>query len=234
MKQGYIVSDSNNQFMFSFEELIECTDFSNKIDVYLYAFIGLSIEYIKLLKVGAEYQLKSFMYEGRLNFKFQILKIDTVSGVAYFTLKKYSNKYIFGALSVIQMYQNCHGRIWNAMQLSNKKKYISASYLMSGIRQELIKNNIVLDGRYIVDPYSFFCEIGYGFFGEYGFMGSDFDELSEILVNLNSESNPINIIWTELEQSQLMINNIQNYSYTYEFISEAKTALEDNCNLILL
>ncbi|SES62847.1 hypothetical protein [Thorsellia anophelis] len=233
MGENYIIYSLEDELIFSFDELVECSDFSNEIGVYLYVFIGSNLHSIAPIKIGCTYQLKTALYGGRLNFNFEVIDIKLEQGIVYCTIKKMLDKYVFGALSVINGYSNSQDRIWHDMQLSLKRKYLSAAYLISGIKNSLVKNQIILEGKYVTDPDAFFCEIGYGFFGMYGYMGSNFEELEEILANLLPQTGIINIIWTDLAQSQLMINNTQDFEYPYEFISEAQYVLREYCHLNL-
>lgn len=49
------------------------------------------------------------------------------------------------------------------MMQESKRIYISASYIIGGIRRCLEKDTIIIEGKYIHDYYSFYCEIGYAF-----------------------------------------------------------------------
>ncbi|SES62829.1 barstar family protein [Thorsellia anophelis] len=234
MSEYFEVYDAKNNHISSFHGLIECGDFSDIGGFYLYAFVGFPLDKTTYFDSDTHYLLKTKRYDGRLDFEFSVIGINIINQVAYFRILKRNGMYTFGALTLLSVYEKADRRVFIEIKKQCKFAYLSASYLVSGFKKNLNKNEIILDGKYIIDTDSFFCELGYGFFGTFGYMGWNLNAVADMLNDMYQIDNPIKIKWVNFEQSKLMIANsrsdLSNFP-DYDFIEWAKDVLQKYCDL---
>ncbi|WP_446469794.1 barstar family protein [Xenorhabdus stockiae] len=233
MKDLYYVFNSNGDMLFSCKELIECHDFSRSGYAYLFAFVGVSSQDIDFLLNGEIYTLKCTEFEERLDFDFFVRKIIKSEGVLYLYLEISNGMYKRGALSLLKSQLDDNDRIWLDMVRESKEIYISASYLFGGFRRFVEQDTIIVEGKYIHDYYSFYCEFGYAFFGKFGYMGSNLDAFRDCLVEIGRANRTITVIWKDSELSFKAIDNTVPSWLTPSFSLYMVMTIEEHCKLIL-
>ena len=233
MKNIYEINDDSGQVIFSCRDLIECHDFVGTGYSYLFAFIGVSTTDIDLKFNGEAYSLKSDKFEGRLDFDFSVQKLIKTHDVIYIYLNVSSGMYEVGALSLLKIREDDNNRIWLDMKASLKKIYISSSYIYSGFLSLLDKDTVIIEGKYIQDYYSFYCELGYALFGKFGYIGNNLNAVSDILNDLCQDGREINIIWKDSELSFKAIDNTVPEGYYQSSSDYMVITIEEYCNLVL-
>ncbi|HED5893978.1 TPA: barstar family protein [Salmonella enterica] len=233
MSDLHEILDETGNFVLSCRELIECFDFSRVGDSYLFALIEPSIQEVDSLLINQIYTFKCHEFDGRLDFDFVVKKIIKSNGVLYLDLAVINGMYKVGVLSFLKTCKNNNGRIWLDMMQESKRIYISASYIIGGIRRSLEKDTIIIEGKYIHDYYSFYCEIGHAFFGSFGYMGNNLDAFDDCIVEVKRRDRQLNIIWRDSELSFKAINNTVP-SEVYPLSSnDIINILKNHCNLTL-
>lgn len=232
MNKMYCISDDNGNVIFSFEDMIECYDFSKIGYTYLFLLIGVPPGVVNVLAKDKLYTLKCVDFDGRLSFEFSIEHVIESHGVVYVQMTdlRTGKAYIPGVLSLLKVRRNDTGRIWLDMRGKSKEIYLSASYLLSGEKRDFCQKSIIIEGKYIHDYYSFFCEMGYVLFGAYGYAGDSFYSFEDCISPLGN----IDIIWKDSEISLKAIDNTIPEGFygrsAYDFV----TILENYCSLKLL
>lgn len=162
MKKMYCISDDKDNIIFSFEDMIECYDFSKVGYTYLFLLIGVPLGIVNELARDKLYTLKCVDFDGRLSFDFSIEHVIESHGVVYVQMRdlRTGKAYIPGVLSLLKVRRNDSGRIWLDMRGKSKEIYLSASYLLSGEKKDFCKKSIIIEGKYIHDYYSFFLRGG--------------------------------------------------------------------------
>lgn len=233
MEYLYKIYDESGNIILSCHDLIECQDFSRIGDAYLFALNGLSKNDVDFSIGDQVYRLECADYNGRLDFDFTVKKIIKSNGTIYLYLIVMNSMYEIGVLSLLKVHNSSNERIWLDLVKESKRVYISASYMINGVRDSLEKNTIIIEGKYIHDYYSFYCEFGYAFFGIFGYMGKNLDAFDDCIVELKKNRVSIDIIWKDSELSFKAIDNtIPNEVYTlssYDIVE----ILRDHCNLTL-
>ncbi|EFF1837197.1 barstar family protein [Escherichia coli] len=233
MSDLYQVFDETECVILSCRDVIECYDFSRVGDVYLFALIEPSTQHVDFLLNNHTYTLKHPGFEGRLYFDFSVKKIIKSNGVIYLNLSIANGMYKVGVFSLLKSCKGNNGRIWLDMVQKSKEIYISASYIIGGVRRRLEKNPIIIEGKYIHDYYSFYCELGYAFFGDFGYMGNNLDAFADCIVEVKRKNGPIDVIWKDSSISFKAIDNtLPSEVYplsSYDMID----ILREHCNLIL-
>lgn len=231
MKGQYHICDSMGKILFSCNDVIECHDFSGMGYCYLFALLGVSTKDIDHLISDQLIRLKSSHFDERLNIEFLVKKIIKASnGVLYLYINDIrQGMYEFGALSFLKIYNNDNGRVWLDMKGDAKKIYISASYLVNGEQYNPEDKLMIIEGKYIHDYYSFFCEVGYSIFGIFGYVGDSIYSLDDHL----SKIKKIDITWKDSEISLKAIDNTIPAGYRGRSSYDLLSILEENCNLIL-
>ncbi|PHM53889.1 barstar family protein [Xenorhabdus sp. KK7.4] len=234
MKDLYYVFHSNGTMLFSCKELIECHDFSRLGYAYLFALVGVSVQNVDvLLRKGEVYTLKSNEFEKGFDFCFSILKLIKSNDTLYIYSKIMSGMYEVGALSLLKSLSDKNDRIWLDMIRESKKIYISASYFFGGFRQSVEKDTIIVEGKYIHDYYSFYCEFGYAFFGKFGYMGNNLNAFNDCLIEIGRPDRSITVIWKDSELSFKAIDNTIPDGLTQSFSYDMVMTIEEHCKLIL-
>ena len=234
MKNKYEVRDSSENLIFSCDDFIECYDFLGASVCYLFAFIGVSEQNINLIMDEEIYSIKSDQFADKFvdYFRFRVQKIIKSHNVLYAKLYILGGMYRSGALSLLKTVNEFEERVWLDMKGSLKLIYISASYLKNGFPRTLDKETIVIEGKYIQDYYAFFCELGYAFRGNFGYMGWNLAGVSDLLLDL-ARNRTINIIWKDSDLSFKAIENTVPEGHYQSVSSDIVMTLKEYCNVIL-
>ncbi|OTQ27331.1 hypothetical protein [Gilliamella apicola] len=234
MKNKYEVRDSSENLIFSCDDFIECYDFLGASVCYLFAFIGVSEQNINLIMDEEIYSIKSDQFADKFvdYFRFRVQKIIKSHNVLYAKLYILGGMYERGALSLLKTANEFEERVWLDMKGSLKYIYISASYLKNGYPRTLDKETIVIEGKYIQDYYAFFCELGYAFRGNFGYMGWNLAGVSDLLLDL-ARNRTINIIWKDSDLSFKAIENTIPEGHYQSVSSDIVMTLKEYCNVIL-
>ena len=234
MKNKYEVRDSSENLIFSCDDFIECYDFLGASVCYLFAFIGVSEQNINLIMDEEIYSIKSDQFADKFvdYFRFRVQKIIKSHNVLYAKLYILGGMYRSGALSLLKTANEFEERVWLDMKGSLKFIYISASYLKNGYPRTLDKETIVIEGKYIQDYYAFFCELGYAFRGNFGYMGWNLAGVSDLLLDL-ARNRTINIIWKDSDLSFKAIENTVPEGHYQSVSSDIVMTLKEYCNVIL-
>ncbi|WP_182417853.1 barstar family protein [Bartonella sp. HY038] len=124
-------------------------------------------------------------------------------------------------------------RPWLNMIGKRKKLYTATCLFYSGIPKRVAKKSVTIEGKYITDYYSFFCEIGYGFAGRLGYMGRCLDGLVDCFCECEGYSE-VSLTWHDFETAKYSIEN--NYPYQtdrHEIVDKIVDALSSHMTLIL-
>lgn len=233
MSYPYSIYNESGTLLFNCKELLECQDVTRSGNSYLFAMVGLSDENIDLSPSVEEYSLKFSGFDSRLDFDFTINKVIKGDGVIYLDLVVMNSMYEFGALSLLKIINKDDKRIWLDMVRNSKRIYISACYIANGISNKIEKNCIIIEGKYIHDYYSFYCEFGYSFFNTLGYMGSNLDAFEDCLVGIKKHTDNLKVIWKDSSISFKAIDNtIPNEIYKLSS-GDIIEILREHCDLIL-
>ena len=234
MKNKYEIRNSSENLIFSCDDFIECYDFLGASVCYLFAFIGVSEQNINLIMDEEIYSIKSDQFADKFvdYFRFRVQKIIKSHNVLYAGLYLSGGMYKRGALSLLKTANEFEERVWLDMKGSLKLIYISASYLKNGFPRTLDKETIVIEGKYIQDYYAFFCELGYAFRGNFGYMGWNLAGVSDLLLDL-ARNRTINIIWKDSDLSFKAIENTVPEDRYQSVSSDIVMTLKEYCNVIL-
>lgn len=233
----YFIFDKEENLLFSCDDYIECHDFSNSELKYLFALTGVSTDKVDtILSKDKMYILKGKIKEfnKEFNFCFIVSEVMKFNNTWYIYANILLDMYKVGAISLLRS-QNSNNkeRIWLDMIKESKKKYISASYLINGIKKECKKETVVIEGKYIHDYYSFYCEFGYAFFGKFGYMGNNLDAFNDCLIEIGQKNKTINVIWKDSELSFKAIANTTPEDLYKTIYHDMVMTIEEHCNLIL-
>ena len=232
MKNKYEVRDSSENLIFSCDDFIECYDFLGTRGYYWYAFVGVSQQNVNLIIDEETYSINNSQFAGRLDSEFTVQKIIKSHNILYAGLYLSGGMYKRGALSLLKTANEFEERVWLDMKGSLKLIYISASYLKNGFPRTLDKETIVIEGKYIQDYYAFFCELGYAFRGNFGYMGWNLAGVSDLLLDL-ARNRTINIIWKDSDLSFKAIENTIPEGHYQSVSSDIVMTLKEYCNVIL-
>ena len=232
MKNKYEIRNSSDQLIFSCNDFIECYDFLGTRGYYWYAFVGVSQQNVNLIIDEETYSISNSQFAGRLDSEFTVQKIIKSHNVLYAGLYLSGGMYERGALSLLKTANEFEERVWLDMKGSLKLIYISASYLKNGFPRTLDKETIVIEGKYIQDYYAFFCELGYAFRGNFGYMGWNLAGVSDLLLDL-ARNRTINIIWKDSDLSFKAIENTVPEDHYQSVSSDIVMTLKEYCNVIL-
>ncbi|GKW38662.1 barstar family protein [Pectobacterium carotovorum] len=232
MKELYYICDSFSKTCLSFKELIECHDLSGTGSSYCFALTDLSNKFNFVLD-NETYTLKINEFNGRLDFDFVVKNTHESNNILYLNVEIMNGMYEPGAISLLKNNKNSNERIWLEMSMHMKKSYISASYIYSGVKNEINLDTIIVEGRYILDYYSFYCELGYSFFGKYGYMGNNINAFEDCLIELGRRDKNINILWEDSDISLVAINNTRPRELCQSSSHDMLAIINEHCNLIL-
>ena len=232
MKNKYEIRNSSDQLIFSCNDFIECYDFLGTRGYYWYAFVGVSQQNVNLIIDEETYSINNSQFAGRLDSEFTVQKIIKSHNILYAGLYLSGGMYKRGALSLLKTANEFEERVWLDMKGSLKLIYISASYLKNGYPRTLDKETIVIEGKYIQDYYAFFCELGYAFRGNFGYMGWNLAGVSDLLLDL-ARNRTINIIWKDSDLSFKAIENTVPEDHYQSVSSDIVMTLKEYCNVIL-
>ena len=232
MENKYEIRNSSDQLIFSCNDFIECYDFLGTRGYYWYAFVGVSQQNVNLIIDEETYSINNSQFAGRLDSEFTVQKIIKSHNVLYAGLYLSGGMYERGALSLLKTVNEFEERVWLDMKGSLKYIYISASYLKNGYPRTLDKETIVIEGKYIQDYYAFFCELGYAFRGNFGYMGWNLAGVSDLLLDL-ARNRTINIIWKDSDLSFKAIENTVPEGHYQSVSSDIVMTLKEYCNVIL-
>ena len=232
MENKYEIRNSSDQLIFSCNDFIECYDFLGTRGYYWYAFVGVSQQNVNLIIDEETYSISNSQFAGRLDSEFTVQKIIKSHNVLYAGLYLSGGMYERGALSLLKTANEFEERVWLDMKGSLKFIYISASYLKNGYPRTLDKETIVIEGKYIQDYYAFFCELGYAFRGNFGYMGWNLAGVSDLLLDL-ARNRTINIIWKDSDLSFKAIENTVPEGHYQSVSSDIVMTLKEYCNVIL-
>ncbi|EOX7621313.1 barstar family protein [Proteus mirabilis] len=230
MNGEYKIFNLSNELIMSFSDLIECYDYTESGEKCTYSLIGINEKNINLSK-NTFYSLQSNLFEGRLNFNFSVNEFHFFNNGLLLNVNISSGMYKFGALSILEFYLNSKERIWLDMRGIAKKNYISASYLKNGFQKVIRNDSIILDGKYIHDYYSFYCELGYSIFGSYGYVGNNLNALYDILNDVVEEKR--NLIWKDSILSFKAIDNSIPADYLQSSSEDILILLDGYFNIML-
>ncbi|MBD2800569.1 barstar family protein [Xenorhabdus sp. M] len=233
MQELYYIYNSQGDILFSCKNLIECHDFSRAGSVLLFAFSGLDVKNVDFILDDEDYTLKCNQFQERLDFDFSVKKVIKSDDILYLYLEKNNPMYKVGAVSLLKSRFDDNERVWLDMVLESKKIYISASYIVGGMKSEIEKDTIVVEGKYIHDYYSFYCEFGYAFFGKFGYMGNNLDAFNDCLIEIKRKDKRISVIWKDSELSFKAIANTTPDDLHKTIYHDMVMTLEEHCNLIL-
>ncbi|CRL65748.1 hypothetical protein [Proteus vulgaris] len=182
MNNLYYLYDDIGNTIFTSNDFIECHDFSDIGYTYLFLFTEVSIKNKNHLYDKTTFTLKSKLFNERLDISFSIKKVISYNKILYLYIDNLSSGiYKIGTMSFLKSRENDIGRVWLDMKGDKKKIYLSASYLISGDNHPVKKDNIIIEGKYINDYYSFYCELGYSFIGQFGYIGDNLYALEDYL-----------------------------------------------------
>ena len=232
MENKYEIRNSSDQLIFSCNDFIECYDFLGTRGYYWYAFVGVSQQNVNLIIDEETYSISNSQFAGRLDSEFTVQKIIKSHNILHAGLYLSGGMYKRGALSLLKTANEFEERVWLDMKGSLKLIYISASYLKNGFPRTLDKDTIVIEGKYIQDYYAFFCELGYAFRGNFGYMGWNLAGVSDLLLDL-ARNRTINIIWKDSDLSFKAIENTVPESRYQSVSSDIVMTLKEYCNVIL-
>ena len=232
MENKYEIRNSSDQLIFSCNDFIECYDFLGTRGYYWYAFVGVSQQNVNLIIDEETYSINNSQFAGRLDSEFTVQKIIKSHNILYAGLYLSGGMYERGALSLLKTANEFEERVWLDMKGSLKLIYISASYLKNGYPRTLDKETIVIEGKYIQDYYAFFCELGYAFRGNFGYMGWNLAGVSDLLLDL-ARNRTINIIWKDSDLSFKAIENTVPEGHYQSVSSDIVMTLKEYCNVIL-
>ena len=232
MENKYEIRNSSDQLIFSCNDFIECYDFLGTRGYYWYAFVGVSQQNVNLIIDEETYSINNSQFAGRLDSEFTVQKIIKSHNILYAGLYLSGGMYKRGALSLLKTANEFEERVWLDMKGSLKYIYISASYLKNGYPRTLDKETIVIEGKYIQDYYAFFCELGYAFRGNFGYMGWNLAGVSDLLLDL-ARNRTINIIWKDSDLSFKAIENTVPEDHYQSVSSDIVMTLKEYCNVIL-
>ena len=232
MENKYEIRNSSDQLIFSCNDFIECYDFLGTRGYYWYAFVGVSQQNVNLIIDEETYSINNSQFAGRLDNEFTVQKIIKSHNILYAGLYLSGGMYKRGALSLLKTANEFEERVWLDMKGSLKLIYISASYLKNGFPRTLDKETIVIEGKYIQDYYAFFCELGYAFRGNFGYMGWNLAGVSDLLLDL-ARNRTINIIWKDSDLSFKAIENTVPEDHYQSVSSDIVMTLKEYCNVIL-
>ena len=232
MENKYEIRNSSDQLIFSCNDFIECYDFLGTRGYYWYAFVGVSQQNVNLIIDEETYSINNSQFAGRLDSEFTVQKIIKSHNILYAGLYLSGGMYKRGALSLLKTANEFEERVWLDMKGSLKLIYISASYLKNGFPRTLDKETIVIEGKYIQDYYAFFCELGYAFRGNFGYMGWNLAGVSDLLLDL-ARNRTINIIWKDSDLSFKAIENTVPEGHYQSVSSDIVMTLKEYCNVIL-
>ncbi|WP_099074315.1 hypothetical protein [Proteus alimentorum] len=221
----YQVLDYENNLIFSFENLVECYDYKNTNRTKSFVFMGINESNLHFEK-DKSYYLVCQKYDNRLSFSFNLNKYyfyeNNLIVDSYFD----SGMYLSGTISLLDFYEDSKERIWLEMRGELKEIYISASYIKNGFPKKILKNELVIEGKYIQDYYSFYCELGYALLGPYGYMGRNLDAVRDLFIDI-AEIPERKITWIDSELSFMAIDNTIPPGYYPSVSEDIVSILED-------
>ena len=209
MNGEYKIFNLSNDLIMSFSDLIECYDYTESGGKCTYSLIGINEK----------------------NINFSVNEFHFFNNGLLLNVNISSGMYKFGALSILEFYLNSKERIWLDMRGIAKKNYISASYLKNGFQKVIRNDSIILDGKYIHDYYSFYCELGYSIFGSYGYVGNNLNALYDILNDVVEEKR--NLIWKDSILSFKAIDNSIPADYLQSSSEDILILLDGYFNIML-
>lgn len=227
----YYICDYNfeNDILFYFKDLIEGDDLFNLGYEYSLILVGVEDKDVNTLVENQHVTLKSIGFEGRFSISFLIRSIIKKNNLVYLYINELqSTEYVFGAINLLS-YPLSNARVWLDMKGDRKKKYISASYYFSGESAPIKTRDVTIEGKYIIDYYSFYCELGYLFFGKFGYIGSNLYSFEAIIEQFSG----VKITWKDSELSLKSIDNTLPNGYESRSAYDWLAILESNCDLDL-
>lgn len=227
----YYICDYNseNDILFYFKDLIEGEDLFNLWYEYSLILVGVEEKDINILMKNQHVTLKSIGFEGRFSISFFIRAIIKKNNLVYLYINELqSTQYEFGAISLLS-YPFSDVRMWLNMKGDRKKKYISASYYFSGESALIKTKDIIIEGKYIIDYYSFYCELGYLFFGKFGYIGNSLYSFESIIEQFSG----VKVTWKDSDLSLKSIDNTLPSGYESRSAYDWLSILESSCNLYL-
>ncbi|MBD2785030.1 barstar family protein [Xenorhabdus sp. DI] len=230
MSSKYKIFNTSEELALSFNKMIEFYDYNGTEGTHSFVFCGVDRKYFDLCK-NESYSLQCEDFEGRLDFGFRIKKFHSYENNLFLNLNISSGMYEVGALSLLEFQSEDEKRIWLDMKGNLKRKYISASYIKNGFPREIKNEKIIIEGKCIQDYYSFYCELGYALFGNYGYIGNNLNAVCDLLNDL--VGNNQNIIWNDSELSFKAIDNSLPEGYYQSSSEYILSLLEDYFNLEL-
>lgn len=232
MNDKYKIFNTYEELILSFNKIIEFYDYNGTEGTHSFLFCEIDRKNLDLYK-NEYYSLQCEDFEGRLDFDLKINKLHAYGNHLLLNLNISSGMYEVGALSILEFQEEDEKRIWLDMKGSLKRKYISASYIKNGFPSKVKNEKIIIEGKYIQDYYSFYCELGYALFGSYGYIGNNLNAVCDLLNDLVDSNKKTSIIWNDSELSFKAIDNSLPEGY-YQSSSEYMLALlEDYFNIEL-
>lgn len=230
MNGKYELLNSSSRMILSFSDLIECYEYTRMEREYIYSFIGVNERKMQLNK-GEHYSLKCNLFNGRLDFEFDLIDYRNISNGLILMVNSCSEMCSFGSLSILDFHSESEERIWLNMKGVAKEKYIAASYIKNGFQKKIKNNDIIINGKYIHDYYSFYCELGYSLFGSYGYVGHNLNAVCDILNDTIEERKTL--LWKNSELSFKAIDNSVPEGYFQSSSEDILALLDDYFNITL-
>lgn len=228
----YYICDYNfeNNILFYFKDFIEGNDVFNSGYEYSLILVGVEEKDADILVANQRVTLKNINFEGRFYISFLIKTIIKKNNLLYLYINELQSpyQYEFGAINLLN-YPFSDVRMWLDMKGDIKKKYISASYYFSGTNALIKTKDIIIEGKYIIDYYSFYCELGYLFFGKFGYIGNNLYSFESIIEQYSG----VNITWKDSDLALKSIDNTLPSGYESYSAYDWLSILESNCNLYL-
>ncbi|UXN03029.1 hypothetical protein [Bartonella sp. HY406] len=232
--QKYILCDYETEApLFEMQNFIECFDiFANNFE------FTFSCDYpdqscLSRLKNGQKYLIKVYGYQKEIfidiyTFSFEkffnnlIININLIEAEEYQPVP--TKPYQFGVLSLIDAFStNEDHRPWFGLIGDKKQLYIAASLCITGVQTTPIKNQIILEGKYITDYFAFYCELGYALWGKFGYMGGCLNSFEECLQALK-KNKKIELIWKDFALCQHSMANYADHQTPYDGVELADIA----------
>ena len=230
MMRYFICNEETDEIIFELHDLIERFDiYGDGAKAVLICDYPLEADLLKL-KPLRRYIIR-FLYKART------IEID----IYLEAFQKLGNKLIlncvmndFGTISILQtVLSSSEERPWINMLGEHKRLYNAACLHYSGIANTLPSSPIIMQGKYITDYYSFFCEIGHALYGRLGYMGRCFYGFKDCFCEIKEHSHPT-LTWMDFESAKYSMENNNPFGKDrFSSVNEIIDELADRFDLYL-
>lgn len=177
-------------------------EISVEIDKFIDDFDCMNNDFYKVDIIGSANYFSLFIYDyyfnglflNFINYSYQ----DEISSIEVLWIKNIINGDIF----------RLH---WLLMSNERKKKWLRFSYFYSLNKKQFLKNNIVIDCRYILNELDFLCAVGEAFFGVGGYLGSDLHGFFDIISGnyyMHIDFSKVELIWLNFNDIKIDRNSL--------------------------